>query len=103
MTNHFDTPSGKAGRCRMAEISRENEANIQLWKSAMLAGLNRSWTVAEEITAESIASLFIRARRERDNGRSDVALLRQAALLMRDSVFRDPHTVPSGMGRAETA
>ena len=42
-------------------ISAENAAAIQMWKSGLLAGLGRTWTVAEEMDAETIASLFNRA------------------------------------------
>jgi hypothetical protein len=96
---NFDAPSGKAGRARQIEIAQENTAAIQLWTGLMIEGLGRPASVAEQITAESIATCFILARRCRDKGdrKGDVELLREAALLMRDSVFRDPHAAPSPM------
>jgi hypothetical protein len=83
----------------MQEIGRENAAAIEIWKDAMLRGLGREWSHSEELLATTIATLFNRAARERARGNSkqDVALLREAALLMRDSVFRDPHAAPSPM------
>lgn len=98
-TKGDDAP--RRGHARMKQLAVENQAAIQMWKSAMLAGLGRSWTVAEEITAETIASLFNRAAKLRDQGRDDTELLYKACILMRDSVFRDPRAyvppAPSGM------
>jgi hypothetical protein len=81
----------------MKEIGAERESAVQLWKSGLLASLGRTWTTGEEIDAETIASLFIAARRARDKGdhRGDMEYLREAATLMRDSVFRSPHATPA--------
>jgi hypothetical protein len=86
--------AGKAGAPRMRAIGRENAAAVALWKDAMLRGLGRPATFTEELIAETIATLFISARRARDKGdrKGDVELLREAATLMNNSVFRDPRS-----------
>jgi len=90
----FSPPSGRAGRARQIEIGKENTAAIEIWKKAMLEGLGRPATAPEELLAETISSLFIRARRLRDLGRDDTQLLPEAALLQNNSVFRDPRALP---------
>jgi len=81
------------------EIGKENGDAIAIWKDAMLRGLGRPWTAPEELIAETIASLFIRARRQRDQGRDDTHLLLEAALLQNDSVFRHPAALPPSAGQ----
>jgi hypothetical protein len=81
----------RRGHARMKEIAEERGTAIQVWKTGLLASLGRTWSVSEEITAEAIASLFVQAGRVRDKGRDESEYLLQAALLMRDSAFRDPH------------
>jgi hypothetical protein len=86
-------PRAAQGRKRQHELAEEMKAQIQVNVASLISGLGREATALEAMQAEMIASLYLRARRLRDNGRSDVALLKQAALLMRDSAFRSPHAV----------
>lgn len=85
----------RRGHARMKELAAERESAVQLWKSGLLAGLGRTWSTSEEITASTIAALFVQAGRVRDKGGDETGLLLQAATLMRDSVFRDPRSAPS--------
>ena len=84
----------RRGHARMKELAVERESAVQLWKSGLLAGLGRIWSTSEEITAATIAALFVQAGRVRDKGGDETGLLLQAATLMRDSVFRDPACQP---------
>lgn len=92
----------RRGHARMKELAKERGSAVQLWKSGLLATLGRTWSVSEEITAEAIASLFVQAGRVRDRGGDETELLREAAILMRDSVFRNPHATSSGSAPSGT-
>jgi hypothetical protein len=81
-------PKAKAGRARMQEIARENANLIAHTVRELLAPLGGLATQSDLIDAEMIASLWVRARRARAEGKSDVALIRMAASLMRDASFR---------------
>lgn len=84
----FDpTESGARGRARMKELAAEARVALQHNVEALLAGLGRPATEAERMQAEMLASLFLRARRLRENGRNDVEVLRAAAQLMKDTPF----------------
>lgn len=90
----FTSADRSAGGTRMKELAKENAAAVALWTKLMIEGLGRETTAVERVTAELIAGHFIAARRCRDKGnaRGDVEHLREAALLMRNSVFRHPAT-----------
>jgi hypothetical protein len=79
------------GRARQAELADEMTTAVQINSTAMLAGLGRSYTVAERFVAEAICSLHLRAARLRSTGRDDSAILRQAAELQQSSVFACRH------------
>lgn len=80
----------KRGHARMKELADEMRAEIAVLASAMIRGLNRPASELEILQAEAICALFLRARRLRDRGMSDVEVLREAALLTSSSVFRSP-------------
>src|SRR5260370_14196011 len=88
-------PRIKAGRARAKELAAEMKAAIQINVASLLTSLGRDPTELERMQAEMICSLFLRARRLRENGRNDLAVLRHAANLMRESAFRSPATVPA--------
>jgi hypothetical protein len=83
-------PRPARGRQRQAELAAEMKISVQHNVAAMLAGLGREPTEVERMQAEMISSLFLRARRLRDNGRDDTKVLRQAAVMTRNSVFAQP-------------
>jgi hypothetical protein len=72
------------GRARMAQIARENHHLIDATVRDLTAPLGRMVTAAHLIDAEMIASLWIRARRLRESGRSDLQIMREATNLLRE-------------------
>lgn len=89
------------GRARQAELADEMKTAVQINSTALLAGLDRPYTVAEKFVAEAIASLYLRAARLRDAGRSDVEVLREAAKLQQGSVFACRHPAAAPMPTIE--
>jgi hypothetical protein len=89
-------PRASRGRQRQAELAAEMKAAVSVNSAAMLAGLGRPHTVAEAFVAEAICSLFLKARRLRDSGRDEFAVLAEAARLQQGSVFacRHPSALP---------
>jgi hypothetical protein len=91
-----NNPSAR-GRQRMAELGAEHAHAIAVNSAAMLAGLRdrfgREPTQAEVFLAEGICSLFYQAAKKRERGHSDLELLREAAIMTNNSVFRSPHAV----------
>jgi hypothetical protein len=84
------------GRARQAELAEEMKHAVAVNSAAMLKGLGRPYSLAEQYVAEAISSLFLRAARLRAGGRDDTAVLRQAAELQQGSVFacRHPAAIP---------
>ncbi len=74
----------------MKEIAGETMSEVENVTNAMLVGLQRIWTEGERLEAEMIASLLVRARRQRGCGRSDLEEMRAATDLLKNSVFRSP-------------
>jgi len=68
---------------RMKEIARENEMNIKTIVAGLLDSIGRSPTEADRIAAEVIASTAVRARRLRENGKSDALERRALPALLR--------------------
>jgi hypothetical protein len=81
------------GRLRMKEIADEMRNDVTVVASAMLRGLGRPWNEFEELEAQAIASLHLKAARMRALGRNDIELLREAAVLKQSSVFASRHPV----------
>jgi hypothetical protein len=81
---------GAQGRKRMRELSAEMRSEIAINADAMIRGLGRPATELETLQAEAICALFLRARRLRDQGKDDVAVLREAVLMTSNSSFRHP-------------
>jgi hypothetical protein len=80
-------PRAARGRQRQTELAAEMKQAVATNSAIMLRGLGRPHTLAEAFVAEAICALFLRARRLRDSGRDDVALLTEAARLQQGSVF----------------
>ena len=59
--------------------------------------------VHHKLIAEAISALFLRARRTRDAGRDDTAILRQACELQQGSVFACRHPNARPMAPIEPA
>jgi hypothetical protein len=85
-----DDPRPARGRQRQAELAAEMKRAVQVNSAAMLTGLGRPHTLAEAFVAEAICGLYLRARRLRDVGRDDAAVLSEAARLQQGSVFACP-------------
>jgi hypothetical protein len=96
-----DDPRPARGRQRQTELAAEMSMAVQVNSAAMLAGLGRPHSVAEAFVAEAICALFLKARRLRDSGRSDVAVLTEAARLQQGSAFACRH--PAAAPQPETA
>jgi hypothetical protein len=86
-----DDPRPARGRQRQAELAAEMKKAVEVNSAAMLGGLGRPYTVAEAFVAEAICALFLKARRLRDSGRSDVAVLAEVLRLQQGSVFACRH------------
>jgi hypothetical protein len=88
----FDDPkaANARGRARQAELAAQMKVDVASVVAAMVSGLGRAASALEELEAAAIASLFLRAARLRDNGRDDSKIIRQAALMARNSAFRSP-------------
>jgi hypothetical protein len=91
----FIQATGAAGARRMREIADENRGQIETTAASLIRGLGREATELEVLEAEAIASLYVKARRLRSLGKDDIKVLRQAAILSRDSAFRHPLAAPS--------
>jgi hypothetical protein len=77
----------KQGRARMCEIAVETQAGIERTAASLLACLGRPPTVVDELEAEAIGALYVKARRLRACGRDDSEVVRMAATLLRGSGF----------------
>jgi hypothetical protein len=75
---------GARGRERMAQLSAEMKVAITANSAAMLKGLFRAPSLDEVALAELISSGLFRAARLRDRGRSDLEVLREVGVLLRD-------------------
>jgi len=67
----------------MKELACENEISIRALVDGLLADIGRPATVTDQLAAELIASIVVKARRRRASGRSDAFELRQLPALMR--------------------
>ena len=81
---------GAQGRARMKELADAMRSEITIVADAMIRGLGRPATELETLQAEAISALFLKARRLRRQGRDDIELLREAAIMTSQSVFRHP-------------
>lgn len=81
----FDNPaeSGARGAARMREIAVQNRLEIEHLTDVLVRGLEREVTAIEKIMAEQIASLVIRSRRLRDQGRDDSPQRRELSRLIK--------------------
>jgi hypothetical protein len=82
---------GKRGHARMRELADAMRHEIAVNADAMIRGLNRPATELEILQAEAITSLFLKARRLRDQGKNDLEVLREATIMTSSSAFRSPH------------
>jgi hypothetical protein len=86
--------SSARGWARMREIAAEARAETAVLSAAMVRGLEakegRPATELEKLQAEAICSLFLKARRLRDQGKDYVEYLREAAIMTSQSAFRLP-------------
>jgi hypothetical protein len=90
----------RRGHARMKQLGAEMKIALRHNIEAILAPLGREPTELERMQAEMLASLFLQARKLRDRGSSDVAVLREAVQLMKEVPFlRGP--VSSTEQRAE--
>ena len=89
--NQNPSASGSQGRKRSRELAAEMKTAVAGVVEAMLAGLGRPATEVDKMDAEALAALLLRARRLRDNGRDDTAVLIQFATLKRDTAFHRPY------------
>jgi hypothetical protein len=98
-------PRSLKGVARRRELRKEHAEAIRINSTSMLEGLRqrlkREPTLEEKFTAEGICSLFYQAAKERAQGRSDLELLREAATMTNNSVFRSPYAVAPAAGKPE--
>ena len=78
----LDDKSRARGRARMKELAAEFKTEISVTVAIVLGTLGREPNELERLQAEALCSLFLRARKLRDNGKNDVEVLREAALMM---------------------
>ena len=78
------------GRERMKQLADEMRAEIAVIADAMIHRLGRPATELEVLQCEAICSLFLKARRLRDQGKNDLEFLKEAAIMTSQSVFRHP-------------
>lgn len=94
--NQNPRASGSQGRQRVRELADEMREAIKANVAALLAGLEREPTEIERFDAEALCALLLRARRLRDNGRDDSAVLAQYAILRQTTAFhRAPPSTPT--------
>jgi hypothetical protein len=89
----FENPkaANASGRRRMKQLGAEATATIQNNIEGLLSGLGREPTQAEVMAAEMLCSLLLAASRLRERGHSDLDVMREAALLLRETPFlQDP-------------
>ena len=85
------------GRHYQRKVGAELMEGVKINAAAMIAGLEqrlgRPASVYEQTAAAGICSLHVRAARMRALGKNDVELLKQAAEMERESIFRHPAAV----------
>jgi hypothetical protein len=87
MKNELTSEARARGRARQAELAIEMKEALKHNIEALLSCLDRPANALERTHAEMYCSLMYRAAKMRDRGQSDLAILRQACLLMKEVPF----------------
>jgi hypothetical protein len=74
-----------SGRRRMLKPAALNAGEIKDLRAGLLRSPGRPLTVADEISAEMLASTLVHSRRRRERGLDDSKERRQIALMLRTS------------------
>jgi hypothetical protein len=91
----LDDESRARGRNRQKQLAAEMKTAIAGNVAAILSSLGRQHTPLEKLQAEAYCSLLYRAARLRDQGRSDLEVLRAAAEMTRDIAWLRGSVMPS--------
>jgi hypothetical protein len=88
--------SGTKGQARMREIAEEMRHQVAIVSAVMVRGaeerLGRPVTPHEKLIAEAIAGCYLKARKYREQSKTELELeyLRMGATLESQSIYRQP-------------